>query len=130
MPAVKAGDLVLLSGASGFLAIYVAQAALRHGLKVRGTVRSQAKGEYVKKVLNSKDFDFVIVEDVEQADAFDEAVKEDPLDLGAGQVEERILAETFVPLSWQRELWAIATYSVQFRDRGFGFYQDDEYLRE
>ena len=57
------------------------------------------------------------------------AVREEPLDLGAGQVEERILAEAFVPLPWRQELWAIATYSAQFRDRGFGFYQDDEYLR-
>ncbi|PIL32506.1 transporter [Ganoderma sinense ZZ0214-1] len=61
---------------------------------------------------------------------FDAVVKEEPLDLGAGRVEERILAEAFVPLRWREELWAIATYSVQFRDRGFGFYQDDEYLRE
>ena len=61
---------------------------------------------------------------------FDDAVKEEPLDLGAGRVPEKILAEAFVPLPWRRELWAIATYSTTFRDRGFGFYQDDEYLCE
>ncbi len=61
---------------------------------------------------------------------FNNAVKAEPLDLGAGRVEESILAEAFVPLPWRRDLWAIATYSVQFRDRGFGFYQDDEYLCE
>ncbi|KAM5541571.1 hypothetical protein V8D89_004761 [Ganoderma adspersum] len=61
---------------------------------------------------------------------FDDSVKAEPLDLGAGRVDERVLAEAFVPLPWRQELWAIAAYSAQFRDRGFGFYQDDEYLRE
>ncbi|SCZ94692.1 BZ3500_MvSof-1268-A1-R1_Chr12-3g04049 [Microbotryum saponariae] len=70
---------VLLTGASGFLAAHVGQQLLQRGFRVRGTVRSQAKGEYLKK-LYEKDgkadrFDFVIVEDVEQEGAFDEAVK-------------------------------------------------------
>ncbi|SGY11946.1 BQ5605_C011g06333 [Microbotryum silenes-dioicae] len=70
---------VLLTGASGFLAAHVGQQLLQRGFRVRGTVRSQAKGEYLKK-LYEKDgkadqFDFVIVEDVEQEGAFDKAVK-------------------------------------------------------
>ena len=35
---------------------------------------------------------------------FDAAVKEEPLDLRKGPVEERILAEAFVPLPWKKDL--------------------------
>ena len=46
------------------------------GYKVLGTVRSQSKGEYLKKKFANKDFDFVIVEDVEKENGFDECVKD------------------------------------------------------
>jgi len=74
MPAVKKGDLVLLSGASGFLAVHVAKELVAQGLKVRGTVRSKAKGDYVKKVVGDN-FDYVIVEDIGTDNAFDKAVE-------------------------------------------------------
>ncbi|KAI1786107.1 hypothetical protein LXA43DRAFT_1099551 [Ganoderma leucocontextum] len=61
---------------------------------------------------------------------FDAATVVEPLDLGAGRVPESILVEAFVPLPWRRDLWAIATYDVRLRDGGFGFYDDDGYLRE
>lgn len=60
---------VLLTGASGFLAAHIGQQLLQRGYRVRGTVRSTAKGEYLQKLYESeglKGFEFVIVEDVEQ----------------------------------------------------------------
>ena len=55
---------------------------------------------------------------------FDAAVNEEPLDLGDGQVEERILAEAFVPLPWRKDLWAVALYDGDAY--GLGSDEDDE----
>ncbi|GAA5856956.1 hypothetical protein JCM9279_005030 [Rhodotorula babjevae] len=79
MPAVPTDSLVLLTGASGYLAVHVLTQLLERGFRVRGTVRSQDKGDYLRQLL-AKDgldskFEVAIVEDVEKPDAFDEAVK-------------------------------------------------------
>ncbi|KAG0661671.1 methylglyoxal reductase (NADPH-dependent) gre2 [Rhodotorula mucilaginosa] len=80
MPTVPKGSLVLISGPSGFLGAHCAQQLLEHGFRVRGTVRSQDKGQYLadlfkKQGYGEDKFEFVIVEDVEAAGAFDEAIK-------------------------------------------------------
>ncbi|GFZ52209.1 hypothetical protein JCM24511_09982 [Saitozyma sp. JCM 24511] len=77
MPAVAAGSLVLVTGASGFIAAHTVQALLDAGFPVRGSVRSADKGEYLKELFRGKSatFDYVIVNDIEKANAFDEAVK-------------------------------------------------------
>ncbi|KAG9001841.1 methylglyoxal reductase (NADPH-dependent) gre2 [Tulasnella sp. JGI-2019a] len=69
---------VLVTGASGFLATFCCQSLLRRGFNVRGTVRSQAKGEYLKKLSENEPngkFEYIIVEDIQAPNAFDEAVK-------------------------------------------------------
>ncbi|BGP03186.1 putative uncharacterized oxidoreductase [Rhodotorula toruloides] len=78
MPAVPASSFVLISGPSGFLGAHVAQQLLQAGFRVRGTVRSKEKGQYLVdrfKQQGLDKFEFVIVEDVEAPGAFDEAVK-------------------------------------------------------
>jgi len=75
MVAVLPPALVLVTGASGFIAAHVCQLLLSRGYKVRGTVRSPAKGEYLVKLLSSPNFTYVIVPDIEAPGAFDEAVK-------------------------------------------------------
>ncbi|GAA5914375.1 SDR family oxidoreductase [Sporobolomyces salmoneus] len=77
MPTVQKTSSVLLTGASGFLAAHILQQLIDRGFKVRGTVRSKEKGEYLTKevVKGSKNFEYVIVEDVETEGAFNEAVK-------------------------------------------------------
>ncbi|KAM0748085.1 NAD(P)-binding protein [Meredithblackwellia eburnea MCA 4105] len=76
---IPANAFVLLTGASGFLAAHVGQQLLERGYKVRGTVRSKEKGEYLdnlyKKLGIADKWEWVIVEDVEPEGAFDEAVK-------------------------------------------------------
>ena len=59
---------VLVSGASGFIAVWVVQALLERGHHVRGTVRSVAKGEYLKRLFaeHGDRFEYVIVEDLER----------------------------------------------------------------
>ncbi|KAG8702659.1 methylglyoxal reductase (NADPH-dependent) gre2 [Ceratobasidium sp. 395] len=75
MPAIKAPATVLVTGASGFIAIWVCKAFLEAGYTVRGTVRSASKGNYLVDLLKSDKFSYVIVEDIAKDGAFDEAVK-------------------------------------------------------
>ncbi|KAG8762779.1 methylglyoxal reductase (NADPH-dependent) gre2 [Ceratobasidium sp. 428] len=75
MPAIKAPATVLVTGASGFIAIWVCKAFLEAGYTVRGTVRSASKGDYLVDLLKSDKFSYVIVEDIAKDGAFDEAVK-------------------------------------------------------
>lgn len=72
-----AGETILVTGASGFVAAHVLNEFLEHKYKVRGTVRSEASANKVRKT-HSKYGDalsFAIVKDVAAPGAFDEAVK-------------------------------------------------------
>ncbi|KAF8836359.1 NAD(P)-binding protein [Paxillus ammoniavirescens] len=77
MPAVQPPCKVLVSGATGYIAAWVVQNLLERGYSVRGTARSVAKGEHLKKVFApyGDKFEVVVVEDISQDGAFDEAVK-------------------------------------------------------
>ena len=63
---VAPGSKVLVSGANGFIAIYVVQRLLQEGYAVRGTVRSSSKGEHLKKVFAEygDKFEIAVVEDI------------------------------------------------------------------
>ncbi|KAG6917263.1 hypothetical protein DXG01_003210 [Tephrocybe rancida] len=77
MPTISTGDKVLVSGANGFIAIWVVRKFLEKGYAVRGTVRSSDKGKYLEdyfKLYGDK-FEIVVVEDITKEGAFDEAVK-------------------------------------------------------
>jgi len=69
---------VFVSGATGFIAQHILVNLLQKGYNVVGTVRSQAKGEHLAKLLGSPNFSYEIVADVEPAGAFDEALKNHP----------------------------------------------------
>lgn len=73
MPAVNAPARVLVTGASGFLGIHVVKSLIDRGYHVRGTVRNQKKGDYIKKLFGER-FEPAIVPDMEAPDAYDEAV--------------------------------------------------------
>ncbi|MCJ1460249.1 methylglyoxal reductase (NADPH-dependent) gre2 [Mycoblastus sanguinarius] len=78
----KASQLILLTGASGFVAAHVLNSLLQHGYSIRGTVRSEATAEKVRKthshLLNGDNsrLTFAIVPDVAKSGAFDKAVKD------------------------------------------------------
>ncbi|CCM04250.1 uncharacterized protein FIBRA_06417 [Fibroporia radiculosa] len=76
MPTVTSGK-VLVTGANGFVAAWVARKLLEQGYSVRGTVRSINKGKYLQNLLSSYGdrFETVIVENITKEGAFDEAVK-------------------------------------------------------
>lgn len=70
---------VLISGASGFIALHTVQKLIKKGYKVVGSVRSQEKGEYVKKASGKPDlFSYEIVKDITEEGAFDSFVKNHP----------------------------------------------------
>lgn len=78
MPVAPAGSKVLVTGASGFLAVHVVHEALKAGFQVVGTVRSNDKGDYLKELFEKQypgKFSYTIAEDLEAPGAFDEAVK-------------------------------------------------------
>lgn len=69
---------VFVSGATGFIAQHIVKLLLSKGYKVVGSVRTEAKGEHLKKLLNSDAFSYELVADVEPAGAFDKALKNHP----------------------------------------------------
>ncbi|ORY35474.1 dihydrokaempferol 4-reductase [Naematelia encephala] len=77
MTVINKGDLVLVTGASGYIAAWAVKTFLERGYKVRGTVRSTGKGEYLKNLFkeHGDSFEYVIVKDIGEDGAFDEAVK-------------------------------------------------------
>ncbi|KAJ7112047.1 NAD(P)-binding protein [Mycena crocata] len=76
MPAISSGK-VLVSGANGFVAAWVVRSLLEDGFSVRGAVRSDAKGTHLSIMFASygEKFEVVVVPDITQDGAFDEAVK-------------------------------------------------------
>jgi nucleoside-diphosphate-sugar epimerase len=62
----------------GFIAIHCVRVLLAQGHRVRGTVRSADKGEYIAELLGKRypgRFEYVIVEDIEHEGAFDTAAQ-------------------------------------------------------
>ncbi|THH28646.1 hypothetical protein EUX98_g5549 [Antrodiella citrinella] len=76
MPAIKTGK-VLVTGANGYVAVWIVKKLLEEGFSVRGTVRSESKAPYLKNLFASygDKLEFVVVSDITKDGAFDEAVK-------------------------------------------------------
>lgn len=66
MPAVSSPAKVLVTGANGFIAVWVVRTLLDKGYAVRGTVRTKAKTKYLKKLFEKygDNFECVVVEDI------------------------------------------------------------------
>ncbi|RXW15439.1 hypothetical protein EST38_g10412 [Candolleomyces aberdarensis] len=79
MPTAHPGDTVLVTGANGYIPIWVVRKLLEKGYNVRGTVRKAEKGEHLNKYFDSYvkrgRLELVVVEDITKEGAFDEAVK-------------------------------------------------------
>ena len=77
--AIAPHSLVLVTGVNGFIASHVADQLLAAGYRVRGTVRDTAKAHWINELFEQRHgkgvFDTVLVEDMAQEGAFDEAVK-------------------------------------------------------
>ncbi|KAK7471936.1 hypothetical protein VKT23_000042 [Stygiomarasmius scandens] len=77
MPTISTGSKVLVSGANGFIAVWLVRTLLERGHTVRGTVRSEAKGGFLKNLFKDygNKFETIVVSDITADGAFDEAVK-------------------------------------------------------
>lgn len=73
---------VLVSGASGFVALHILGELLSQGFKVIGTVRNQSKidklNQQFSKINNHENLSFVIVNDIAAEGAFDEVFQNHP----------------------------------------------------
>lgn len=78
MPVVPKGSKILITSGSGFIGSWTVNIALREGFKVKTTVRSAAKGDYLQQLFDAKygkgKFEYAIVEDLEKQGAFDPLV--------------------------------------------------------
>ncbi len=65
MPAVNSGK-VLITGANGYIAVWVVKAFLDQGFAVRGTVRAERKAAHLRSLFKSfgDKLDIVVVEDI------------------------------------------------------------------
>lgn len=78
-PALSPGELIIVSGANGFIASHVADQALAAGFRVRGTTRSAEKHAWLQEHFDAayglRKFELIEVKDMVAEGAFDEAVK-------------------------------------------------------
>lgn len=76
---IPKGSLVLVTGATGYVASHVIKQFLVRGYKVRGTVRDLDQASWVKDInkaaVNRGDLELVEVRDLATPNAFDDAVK-------------------------------------------------------
>jgi NADPH:quinone reductase-like Zn-dependent oxidoreductase len=68
MPTIAKGSKVLVSGANGYIAMWVARILLERGYSVRGTARSADKGKFMSDYFASlgygDHFEAIVVEDI------------------------------------------------------------------
>lgn len=66
MPTVAPPAKALVTGANGYVAVWVVQTLLERGYSVRGTVRSESKGVHLKQLFEKygDKFECVVVEDI------------------------------------------------------------------
>jgi nucleoside-diphosphate-sugar epimerase len=68
MPSVSNGSKVLVSGANGYLAMWLVRTLLERGFTVRGTVRTEDKGKfmiaYFKSLGYGDKLEVVVVDDI------------------------------------------------------------------
>jgi nucleoside-diphosphate-sugar epimerase len=69
MPTVNKGTKVLVTGANGYMAMWINRNLLERGFTVRGTVRTEDKGKFMKDYFKSlgygdDKFEVIVVDDI------------------------------------------------------------------
>lgn len=72
------GGTVFVSGATGYIAVHTAKELIARGYQVVGSVRTEQKGENLKRKLGAENFDYEIVGDISKEGSFDEALRKHP----------------------------------------------------
>ncbi|KAF9527863.1 D-lactaldehyde dehydrogenase [Crepidotus variabilis] len=80
MPILSEGSKVLVSGANGYIGMWVVRLLLEQGYSVRAVVRSEQKGDFLSQYFRPSGLverlDFAYVTDFTKEGAFDDAVKD------------------------------------------------------
>ncbi|KAH6883767.1 D-lactaldehyde dehydrogenase [Coprinopsis sp. MPI-PUGE-AT-0042] len=76
MPTISSTDKVLVTGANGYIGLWIVKTLLERGNPVRAAVRSEAKGNHLKELFKSygDQLELAIVPDITKEGAFDNAV--------------------------------------------------------
>lgn len=77
MPTISPNDKVLVTGANGFIALWIVKTLLERGNSVRAAVRSESKGRNLQQLFNSyaDKLEIAIVPDMTKDGAWDDAIK-------------------------------------------------------
>ncbi|KAH6915999.1 D-lactaldehyde dehydrogenase [Coprinopsis sp. MPI-PUGE-AT-0042] len=77
MPTISSTDKVLVTGANGYIALWIVRTLLERGNSVRASVRSESKGQLLQDLFKSYGtrLEIAIVPDMTKEGAWDEAVK-------------------------------------------------------
>ncbi|KAH6910648.1 D-lactaldehyde dehydrogenase [Coprinopsis sp. MPI-PUGE-AT-0042] len=77
MPTITSTDKVLVTGANGYIALWLVKTLLERGNYVRGSVRSETKGRVLQELFKTHGdrLEIVVVPDMTKEGAWDEAVK-------------------------------------------------------
>ncbi|KAH6890915.1 D-lactaldehyde dehydrogenase [Coprinopsis sp. MPI-PUGE-AT-0042] len=77
MPTVSPSDKVLVTGANGYVALWIVKVLLERGNSVRAAVRSESKGRHLRELFKSygDKLEIVAVPDMTKSGAWDEAVQ-------------------------------------------------------
>ncbi|RPD53812.1 NAD(P)-binding protein [Lentinus tigrinus ALCF2SS1-7] len=81
MPTISSNDKVLVTGANGYIGLWVVRYLLEHGYLIRAAVRSDDKGKALQDIFQQKlpakvaNLEYVLVKDIAAEHAFDDAVK-------------------------------------------------------
>lgn len=85
-PAIPLGSTILVTGANGFIGSHIADQLIQAGYLVRGTSRDTTKTAWMSELFDKRygkgKFEAVVVKDMVESSAFDEACKGMPLGLG------------------------------------------------
>ncbi|RCK54319.1 putative NADPH-dependent methylglyoxal reductase GRP2 [Candida viswanathii] len=69
---------VFVTGASGYIAQHIVNQLLAKGYKVIGSVRSEEKGQRLQEMVNSPNFKYVVIPDIDSPGTVDKTLKENP----------------------------------------------------
>lgn len=69
---------VFVSGATGYIAQHIVKTLLEKNYTVIGSVRTTEKGEKLKRLLQSSNFNYEVVKDIQKEGSFNEALKKHP----------------------------------------------------
>jgi uncharacterized protein YbjT (DUF2867 family) len=66
MPSISSNDKILVTGANGYVALWIIKTSLKKGYSVRAAIRAESKGDHLKELFKdyASKLDLAIVPDM------------------------------------------------------------------